>query len=317
MKCRALFTFLSLALPLTVNAKLCGDDVGGQDVPCACGDVVVSDLALGDDPVTETPCADDGLIVRAVSAGRGVTIDLRGKTLRGSGHGVGVWVLNGGPGGARVVSTGGMATVEGFRDGVVGNGDASIAVLDAIVAVANGRDGIRVGGSGYEIRNTQARESGRDGFALSGNGFTVSGTRATRSARWGYYVMGDHATLGTAGAGPVAEDSGYGGFSVMGMNHRLLECAASGSREDGLRLWGMHFDVRGCVATGNHKDGINGMGEDWWVTGNHANGNDHDGIVIGGIRVADLGGNGGSGNRGLGKQGRATQCRISDRACQP
>jgi len=119
--------------------------------------------------------------------------------------------------------------------------------------------------------------------------------------------MGDHATLGTAGAGPVAEDSGYGGFSVMGMNHRLLECAASGSREDGLRLWGMHFDVRGCIATGNHKDGINGMGEDWWVTGNHANGNDHDGIVIGGIRVADLGGNGGSGNRGLGKQGRATQ----------
>lgn len=316
MKCRALLVCLSLALPLTVEAKLCGDDVAGQDVPCACGDVVVSDLALGDDPVVQTPCASDGLIVRAGGVARGVTVDLRGKTLRGSGHGAGVWILDGGPGGARLVSTGGTATVDGFRDGVVANGNASIALLDGIVAAASGRDGVRIEATGYEIRNSQVRDSGRDGFSLAGSGFRVSGTRASRSRRWGYYVMGDEATLGTPGAGPVAEASGEGGFSVMGMGHKLLECAASGSGEDGLRLWGMHFDIRGCVATGNHKNGITGMGEDWWLTGNQANDNDNDGIVVGGIRVGDQGGNGGSGNRGLRAQGRATQCQISDRACR-
>ena len=34
-----------------VGAKNCGDDVAGQDVPCACGDTVVSDVALNGDPV--------------------------------------------------------------------------------------------------------------------------------------------------------------------------------------------------------------------------------------------------------------------------
>src|SRR5690349_7273720 len=144
MKCRLLLVFLSLALPATALAKLCGDDVAGQDVPCACGDVVVSDVALGDDPVTQQPCPGDGLVVRAAAAGHGVTIDLRGRTLRGSGHGVGVWVLAGGPGGARVVSTGGPGTVDGFRDGVVANGNDTLALLDGIVATANGRDGVRV-----------------------------------------------------------------------------------------------------------------------------------------------------------------------------
>src|SRR5262249_44514762 len=109
MKCGAVLVFvplaLLLALPPGAHAKLCGDDVGGQDVPCECGDVVVSDLVLSDDPVTQAPCPDDGLVVRAPAAGHGLTIDLHGKTLRGSARGIGVWVLAGGPGGARLVST--------------------------------------------------------------------------------------------------------------------------------------------------------------------------------------------------------------------
>jgi hypothetical protein len=321
MKCGAVLVFVPLALlltrPPTVGAKLCGDDVGGADVPCACGDVVVSDLVLGDDPVTEAPCPDDGLVVRAPGAGHAVTIDLHGKTLRGSARGVGVWVLAGGPGGARLVSTGGPATIQGFRDGVVANGRDSLAAVDGVVAAGSTRDGFRVDAPGYELRNAEARDSGRDGFGLMGKGFRVSATRAIRSARWGYYVMGDEGTLGAAGAGPVAEASGKGGFSVMGMGHQLVECAASGSGEHGLQLWGMHFTILRSVATGNHRDGINGMGVDWWLAGNQANDNDGDGIVVGGIRVADQGGNAGSGNRGLREQGRARQCEIGDHACQP
>ena len=50
------------------GAKLCGDNVGGRDVPCACGDTVVSDVTLGDDPVVDAVCPADGLIVRAPSS---------------------------------------------------------------------------------------------------------------------------------------------------------------------------------------------------------------------------------------------------------
>src|SRR5574340_103529 len=50
-------------LPVAAYAKLCGTHVGGQAVSCACGDVVASDLILGDDPVTTTVCAGNGLVV--------------------------------------------------------------------------------------------------------------------------------------------------------------------------------------------------------------------------------------------------------------
>src|SRR6185295_18777988 len=87
------------------HAKLCGDDVQGQDVPCACGDTVVSSVVLTDDPVTSSVCAADGLIVRAGSAAQ-ITVDLNGKTLRGSGQGAGLWVIYGGSGGVRLLSPG-------------------------------------------------------------------------------------------------------------------------------------------------------------------------------------------------------------------
>ena len=51
-----------LGMASAAAGKLCGDDVDGADVPCACGDVVVSSTVLDDDPVVSgAPCAHDGL----------------------------------------------------------------------------------------------------------------------------------------------------------------------------------------------------------------------------------------------------------------
>src|SRR5579862_3150946 len=112
-------SFLALLLPATAHAKLCGDDVQGRDVPCACGDTLVSSVVLTDDPVTTTVCPGDGLIVRP-SGVVGITVDLNGQTIRGSNRGSGLWVL---AGGARVVSSRQPAHIEHFRDGVVAQGD--------------------------------------------------------------------------------------------------------------------------------------------------------------------------------------------------
>ena len=66
----AVFRLFALALLGTalvgspLRAKLCGDDVGGRDIACDCGDTVVSSVVLRDDPVTTRECPSDGLIVR-------------------------------------------------------------------------------------------------------------------------------------------------------------------------------------------------------------------------------------------------------------
>src|SRR6185503_3798572 len=181
----------TFAVSPPAGAKLCGDDVQGQDVPCACGDVVASDVALDTDPVLDAPCPGDGLVVRATDATQSVTVDLRGKTIRGTGHGTGLWVLAGGPGGAHVVSTGGPASIIDFRDGVVGHGANSLGLLDGVVVSQSGRDGVRVESStGYEIRNTETQDATRDGFAVSGNGFRLSASRAVRSGRNGFWITG-------------------------------------------------------------------------------------------------------------------------------
>ena len=76
---------LSLASPATrAAAKLCGDDVNGQDIPCACGDILASSVVLGDDPVTTEVCPRDGLLVRAQDERSAIRLDLHGHTLRGS-----------------------------------------------------------------------------------------------------------------------------------------------------------------------------------------------------------------------------------------
>jgi hypothetical protein len=312
-----LLSLAVLLLPVGAGAKLCGDDVGGHDVPCACGDIVASDLVLNDDPVTQAPCAGDGLTVRATGAAAAVTIDLRGKTLRGNGHGTGIWLLYGGPGGARVISTGGPATVAGFQDGVVAHGDDSVALIDGVVANANRRDGMRLTAVGYEVRNAEARGSGRDGFSFLGKGYRARATRATDSHRYGYDVAGRDGVLGDPGAGLVAEGSGTAGFWVTATGLDILDCVASGGVKDGLHLMGVRFDIRGCTASGNGGSGITGYGMVWQLAGNRATANAVNGIAVEGMWVVDAGGNSGSGNRGDGLHVPVVQCAVGGQACQP
>jgi hypothetical protein len=306
-------TWLCHASP--VRAKLCGDDVQGQHVPCACGDTVVSDLTLTNDPVSRSVCPGDGLIVRASGASRGITVDLRGKTLRGSGQGAGLWVVDGGPGGARIVSKGRFARLAGFRDGIVAQGSDTLALVDGVVVVRSLRDGVRVNGSHYVVNNTQVVKSGRDGFCLSGHDFRVTATRAVHSGRYGYFVMGVRSVVGLPVAGNASEGSGDAGFSLEGAWNSLSACKASGAVKDGVRLNGSHYIVDGCVVSGNGGSGIVGSGIDWQLSNNLATQNRYDGLVVRGVDVIDRGGNRGSENLGQRWRRAGLQCAISRVDC--
>jgi len=302
-------------VPAIVGATLCGDDVGGRDVPCACGDTVVSDLALADDPVADSVCPGDGLVVRAPEATKGVTVDLRGKTLRGSGAGAGILVIYGGPGGASIVSSRGGASVENFRDGVLAHGPNTLRLIEEVHVTRSSRDGFRVTGDGFEIRDAEARESRRDGYALRGKRFRVDDTRAEESGRFGYRVEGQDAVVGDKD-GNESEKSGGVGFSVRGKRHRLNKCSASGAGKSGVELTGSRHDIRRCTARDNGGDGIRGRGGDWIVADNRANGNAGAGIVVAGSRVRDVGGNCAKRTRGEVRSRREPQCIVDGRPCR-
>jgi hypothetical protein len=305
---------LPVVWALPASARLCGDDVRGEDVPCACGDVVVSDLRLGDDPVFAAPCASDGLIVDARGVERAVTIDLRGRTLRGLGRGTGILVLHGGPGGARIVSTEGVARIDGFEDGLAGRGSDAIGLVENLHVRRSGRDGIRLHGDGFEIRATRVLGAGRDGFSLNGRNYRLEQTLAIDSGRYGYFIMGTEGQLGSPGKGVAALNSTKTGFTAMGADHRFVDCEASGNLEDGLHLLGMRHQIAGCRADENRRDGIAGTGSGWWVVANRASGNGNDGIAIRGPNMVDGGRNQGSDNRGE-RNRRPVQCEVGGAAC--
>jgi hypothetical protein len=225
---RVVLTALILFTPAIVLAKPCGDDVDGKDVPCDCGDVVVSDLALGDDPVVAAICPSDGLIVRAGAVTRGITIDLRGHQLRGSGHGAGLWLTYGGPGGTSVISTGPPATITGFRDGINAQGADTLALVDNVRVHASRRDGVRAFTSRYEIRNVEVYDAGRDGFWLRGEGFRLSGTESVGSGRFGYFVNGRNTQLGAPGGAVAADGSRKAGFRLSGPRPQAVDAVDDG-----------------------------------------------------------------------------------------
>lgn len=308
---------LLISIPIGSWAKPCGDDVDGHDVPCACGDIVVSSVALSDsDPVVHAACSRDGLIVRAIRSTQRVTIDLRGHTLEGNGHGTGLLVLGGGPGGARIVSSTGRATVAGFKDGLTSHG-SNTALIDGLIFANNQRDGLSVEGRGYRIRNTDARDSGRDAFSLMGRGYHLSATRAVNSKRFGYFVHGQSGVIGAPGAGSVSERSGQAGFSLSGPGHHLIDCVATQAGKAGVTLNGDRYEIRGCTVTGNLGDGITGMGQDWTVMQNVVSNNGENGLSVSGPGVLDGGGNRGSGNRGGRRRLSVAQCEINHQPCQP
>lgn len=307
---------LIVLLPLGAAAKLCGDSVNGADVPCECGDTVASDVVLGDDPVTSQVCEKDGLVVRRPDPDVGVTIDLNGKTLRGDGRGTGLWIVNGGGRGARVISSGSPATIDGFGDGIVGRGPSTVVSIERVIVRSSHRDGVKVADNAYTIRDVEVLDSGRDGFSLGGGRFLIEDTHAVRSGRFGYFVMGREGRLGTAGHGTSADGSGNAGFTIQGSTHLVTDCVANGNRKEGVKLRGTSHRVTGCVATSNGKGGIVAMGTGVRVATNEARSNGGDGLFVRGTACVDGGGNRGSENGGAGIESRKVQCEVCGSACR-
>ena len=314
------FVSISMVAALGVSgiasAKLCGDDVNGEDVACACGDTVVSRVVLGDDPVTAAPCPAEGLLVRASEGSAGITIDLQGKSLRGDGTGAGIRVIDGGSGGARLVSSGGRARIIGFQDGIIGNGENTVALVEDLVVQESKRDGIHVTSPSFVVRRTSVSVSGRDGYSLDGNGYTVLDTVSSGNGRFGYFLKGKDGVIGRNDAPNVAEKNGDAGFNLLGGGIKLVNCAASGNGKDGIKARGESLGFEACRSEANVGDGFTGTGGGWYLASNDAVNNQGNGILVRGSDLVDGGENRGSGNLGGSEARPAIQCEISGEACR-
>ncbi len=302
-------------LPPLAAAKPCGDNIRGQDIACDCGDIVVSDTVLGNDPVTRDTCSGNALILRADTS-RSLSLDLHGATLRGSGTGAGIMVLYGGRGGAHVFSSGGKANITGFNDGVQAHGRNALKLLSDINITEPKRDGVRVmAGHRYRVTDVYVRDAGRNGFWLSGKRFLLRKTKALNSKGTGYVVMGERATLGSPGNGVVSLGSGNAGITLLGGGHRLVDCVAEAAGKNGITFNTSGSVIYGCRAVGNGKDGISGTGGRLRLVSNRAEENVGSGIKVRGHQLQDQGGNRGDRNH-LGSRARASmQCQIGGAPC--
>jgi len=133
------------------------------EVTATCGTSVVADLKLGNDLF----CAGDALIVNA----DGVTVDLNGHTLSGSGSGVGVTVR------ARQNVTIHGGTIRDFTTGIFVANSNGVLIKDN--RLTGNREGVFLNGSSDNVvKENEAWQNQLRGIMLRP---TLSGTMSTRN----------------------------------------------------------------------------------------------------------------------------------------
>lgn len=231
-------------------AAFCGDDVGGLRMACACGDDVVSDTVLSSsDPVVAERCPGDGLVVFVPADSDGITLNLDGHSLVGSGRGVGIRVVRGGRLGSVIVggSEGDpLPEIANFRAGIAASGRNALRELRSVWVHHNAGEGVRIHSSDARIEDVETSDNGRDGASLFGHGLTVSGFVAEGNRSDGLQVRGAGSTVDAtvranrrhgmilAGRGNTVEkllsdDNDGAGLSTTGTRHEIRELRGEGN----------------------------------------------------------------------------------------
>jgi hypothetical protein len=206
-----------MVIPVMASALVCGDDVDGERVACACGDVVVSDTRLrASDPVVVERCERDGLFVRASSGTRTLTLDLGGQSIRGNGSGTGIRVLSGGSEGAVITggSEGSMGQVIGFYAGIKARGKRVLKSLSGVRVESSVRDGVVVDGVGSEIRDVYTAGNGGDGVRVGGRSSVAREVVSENNDGYGVRVRGRETYVEAQASG-----NGRGASAESGRDH--------------------------------------------------------------------------------------------------
>jgi hypothetical protein len=238
------------------HAADCGDGVA----PCGCDDTVVVDTTLdATDPVTSTICPCNGLTVQ----GGGVTLDLGGRTLTGSGQCVGievsafgVTVVNGhihnfGTGLEAFDHDGRFASLELANNDTGARVRSAGNVLAKSIVHQNRRLGIAVDRGG-SVRNVLVTGNGGAGILVGDSG-KVERSTVTHNAEAGVLVTGVGGTI----ANSSVRDNGAEGIVVAVTGNTVARNVVTQNLGTGIDVSGGGHAIDQNRVTANGGHGIN------------------------------------------------------------
>lgn len=240
---RALLAMLAAVSALTLVVAASGAPASTVQIT-TCGQTLTTSAALTQNLV----CTGTGVVVGA----GGITIDLRGFTIRGDG---GDYGIDDESGFDRITLKNGV--VRNFFLGVtfgLGGTRADNVTVSNLVASGNANRGIDIVGSSAKINSSAV--SGSGGYAI--------------------YVAGDSASI-TSSTVSANEDDG---IYVWGESARITATSSSGNGGDGIHVFGGSASIKSATALGNSREGIHIEGPSASIQSSTVSGNGYDGIRI-------------------------------------
>ena len=196
-----MFAFVVALVALSVHSPAAAQTCGGAQA-CTCGDTIIASRTFtsADFVGVKTCGVTDGLIIGE----NNITVDLNGKTIRGTKAVGTVGLRIEGHTGVRVLD----ARFDSFETGVkIANGSTNVTI-DDIQAYYHSGNGIVIESDGNEVIASPGRHNGINGMLITGHNNTV---RLSNNE-----YNGDH------------------GFLVQGINNKLISNWASENNDHGI-----------------------------------------------------------------------------------
>ncbi len=185
----------------------------------ACGDVIMHDIVVANDPPSS--CSGDGLVVGA----NNVSINMAGHTLTGSAGGYGINAFG------RLGFTVTNGNIRGFSFGlIVSEPNATVtrmrvsaagvygiyvsrserALVSGNVVFDTGSSGMFLEGDRLRATGNVVRQSGGAGMVIGGDHVSISGNRTVNNATYGIYLT----TTRAAVTGNASDQNGNSGLAT-------------------------------------------------------------------------------------------------------
>jgi hypothetical protein len=256
-------TLCTLAALVLIAVAAEGQAKSGTPIT-ACGQVVTTSAFLTGD----LSCAGMGGVVVGAS---GITIDLKGFSLRGDGSHYGI-DDNDGFDGVKVEN----GVLRNFQRGVhAANGADKLALSDVVVAGSTGF-GAYVDGDSVVVKSSTFAGNGADGIEIVGTSASVRASTAVGNQGEGLFLFGASASV----ASTTASGNAHSGVAVLGNGAVVRLSTFSGNRENGIEVDGNSATVKSSILSGNTFEGISISGDSASVSSSGASGNGAGGVLV-------------------------------------